>query len=108
MTEVVTPMIPQGLQNGDVPGSQDTNNQMTETQHHHPSTRADLLTEGVIPVIPEDLQKGDIPGLQDGDIQMTTRSPVGFMQSCVCFFLLCFFLNNLINLYYINKLQQII
>ena len=56
-------MIPQGLQNGNVPGPQDTNNQMTETQHHHPSTKADLLTEGVIPMIPEDLQNGDIPGL---------------------------------------------
>ena len=64
-------MISQGLQNGDVPGSQDTNNQMTETQHHCPSTKADLLTEGVIPVIPEDLQNGNIQGLQDGDIQMT-------------------------------------
>ena len=68
-------MIPQDLQNRDVPGSQDTNNQMTETQHHHPSTRADLLTEGVIPVIPEDLQNSDVPGLQDCDIQMTKTQP---------------------------------
>ena len=48
---------------------------MTETQHHHPRTRADLLTEGVIPVIPEDLQNGDIPGLQDGEIQMKKTQP---------------------------------
>ena len=64
-------MISQGLQNGDIPEPQDTNNQMKETQHHYQSTKADLLTEGVIPMIPEDLQNSNVPGLQDGDVQMT-------------------------------------
>ena len=54
-------MIPKGLQNGDVPGVQDSDVQMTETQSYHPNRKADMSTEGVTPVIQQDLQNGDIP-----------------------------------------------
>ena len=63
MSTGVTPMIPQGLQNIDVPGLQDGDVQMTETQPYHPSRKTDMLIEGVTPMIQQDLKNGNIPGL---------------------------------------------
>ena len=48
-------MIPQGLQNVNVPGLQDGDIQMTETQPCHPSRKTDIFTEGVTPMIQQDL-----------------------------------------------------
>ena len=68
-------MIPEDLQNGDIPGLQDGNVQMTKTQpYHHPSREADMST-GVTSMIPQGLQNIDVPGLHYGDVQMTETQP---------------------------------
>ena len=70
-TEGVTPVIPQGLQNGSGPGLQDGNIQKTESQPYHPSREARNQYTEVLTVILPCLQNDDVQGLQNGDVQKT-------------------------------------